>query len=112
MWKEVARASGVGMEDRPGSGEEGTLGTEPAGLDRGGWVSLNPKAKRSGYPSSVGFVGWTGVRTGSGVTISSVSSLYPHFPVLPSRRTRDLLQTCPLPGRPPYPQATCLAHLL
>lgn len=105
MWKEVARASGVGMEDRPGLGEEGTLGTEPAGLDRGGWVSLNPKAKRSGYPSSMGFVGWTGVRTGSGVTISSVSSLYPHFPVLPSWRTTEIsFRPAPCLGARPIPR--------
>lgn len=80
-----------------------------------------------GYPTSVDFVGWTGVHTGSGARSSQPTlgeeEVTPHdqlclffvpshFPVFPSQRTTGIFRPAPFLAPAPTPLATCLSHLL
>lgn len=102
------------------------LGTDPAGLGRKG-EPLDPKAERNGYPSSTGFVGWTGVYLGQAPIPASPHSLKGRSPlkiisVPPSyplahqssrpREPKEPPSDLPLSLRPPKPQTTCLSHPL
>lgn len=125
MWREVARASEVGSEGRPG--EEGILGTEPAGLGLGAGYLWIPKPRGMAvHPPQTLWVGLgctlgqgsTPARPHSGrrrspLTIMSVPSLHPlahksSSPGEPQKPPSDL----PLSLCPPQPQATCLSHPL